>query len=114
MEEYKKTTIFDLLQEKTYNPFFDKIENPMQALFWTAKMGNTRACIEYLKINDPAKWDSDSKEYKERIKQESQPRPFIIDVDGKEYMTVCTKEQLKEYYPESYLKYYGDEKKNDR
>ena len=43
------------------------------------------------------------------MQQESQPRPFIIDVDGEEYMTVCTKRQLKEQYPESYLKYYGDE-----
>lgn len=107
MGEYKPQTIFDLLQNKTFNPFFDKIENPMQALYWTGLMGNVKAQIEYLKINDPAKWDSDSKEYKERMKKENQPRPFIID---DKYSIICTKKQLKEQYPESYLKYYGDEK----
>ena len=101
--------IYELLQEKTFNPFFDKIENPMQALYWTGLMGNVKAQIEYLKINDPAKWDSDSKEYKERMKKENQPRPFIIEIDGKNYMTICTKRQLKEQYPETYLKYFGDE-----
>lgn len=106
MGEYKPQTIFDLLQNKTFNPFFDKIENPMQALYWTGLMGNVKAQIEYLKINDPAKWDSDSKEYKERMKKENQPRPFIID---DKYSIICTKKQLKEQYPESYLKYFGDD-----
>ena len=109
MREYKKTSIYDLLQEETYNITYPEITDPMQALFWTAKMGNTRACIEYLKINDPAKWDSDSKEYEERMKKENQPRPFIIEIDGENYMTICTKRQLKEQYPETYLKYFGDE-----
>ena len=112
MREYKKTTIFDLLDEETYNITYPETTDPMQALFWTAKMGNVRAMIEYLKINDPAHYDPKSKEYKERM-QESQPRPFIIDVDGKEYMTVCTKEQLKTYYPKNYLEYFGDDE-NDR
>ncbi len=98
--------IYELLQEKTFNPFFDKIENPMQALYWTGLMGNVKAQIEYLKINDPAKWDSDSKEYKERIRKENQPRPFIID---NKYSIICTKRQLKEQYPETYLKYFGNE-----
>ena len=106
MGEYKPQTIFDLLQNKTFNPFFDKIENPMQALYWTGLMGNVKAQIEYLKINDPAKWDSDSKEYKERMKKENQPRPFIID---DKYSIICTKQQLKAYYPKTYLKYFGDE-----
>ena len=110
MREYKKTSIYDLLQEDTYNITYPEITDPMQALFWTARMGNTRACIEYLKINDPAKWDSDSKEYKERMKKENQPRPFIID---DKYSIICTKKQLKEQYPESYLKYFGDDE-NDR
>lgn len=109
MREYKKTSIYDLLQEETYNITYPEITDPMQALFWTAKMGNVRATIEYLKINDPAKWDSDSKEYKERMKKENQPRPFIIEIDGENYMTICTKNQLKEQYPETYLKYFGDE-----
>lgn len=106
MGEYKPQTIFDLLQNKTFNPFFDKIENPMQALYWTGLMGNVKAQIEYLKINDPAKWDSDSKEYKERMKKENQPRPFIID---DKYSIICTKKQLKEQYPKTYLKYFGNE-----
>lgn len=98
--------IYELLQEKTFNPFFDKIENPMDALYWTGLMGNVKAQIEYLKITNPAKWDSDSKEYKERIRKENQPRPFIID---NKYSIICTKRQLKEQYPETYLKYFGDE-----
>ena len=113
MREYKKTTIFDLLDEETYNITSPEITDPMYALFWSAKMGDFRAIKAYLEINDPAHYDPKSKEYKERMQQESQPRPFIIDVDGVEYMTVCTKKQLKEYYPESYLKYFGDDE-NDR
>lgn len=73
--------IYELLQEKTFNPFFDKIENPMDALFWTAKNGNVKAQIEYLKITNPAKWDSDSREYKERKMKEEFPyieNGFII------------------------------------
>lgn len=110
MREYKKTSIYDLLQEETYNITYPEITDPMQALFWTAKMGNTRACIEYLKINDPAKWDSDSKEYKERMKKENQPRPFLFD-NGQG--VICTKQQLKEYYPEEYKRKFGDDE-NDR
>lgn len=101
--------IYELLQEKTFNPFFDKIENPMDALFWTGLMGNVKAQIEYLKISNPAKWDSDSEEYKERIRKNNEPRPFIIEIDGEDHMTICTKKQLKAYYPETYLKYFGDE-----
>lgn len=113
MEEYKPQTIFDLLQEKTFNPFFDKIENPMDALFWTGLMGNVKAQIEYLKISNPAKWDSDSEEYKERMRKDNEPRPFIIvDVDGENYMIICTKQQLKAYYPKTYLKYFGDDEYN--
>ena len=98
--------IYELLQDKTFNPFFDKIENPMDALYWTGLMGNVKAQIEYLKITNPAKWNSDSKEYKERIRKENQPRPFIID---NKYSIICTKRQLKEQYPETYLKYFGNE-----
>lgn len=112
MREYKKTTIFDLLDEETYNITYPEITDPMQALFWSVKMGDFRAIKAYLEINDPAHYDPKSKEYKERM-QGSEPRPFIIDVDGEEYMTVCTKEQLKAYYPKNYLEYFGDDE-NDR
>lgn len=113
MGEYKPQTIFDLLNEETYNITSPAITDPLQALYWTSKMGNVRATIEYLKITNPAKWDSDSEEYKERIRKDNDLRPFVIDVDGEDYMTVCTKKQLKEYYPESYLKYFGNDE-NDR
>ena len=107
MREYKKTTIFDLLDEETYNITSPEITDPMYALFWSAKMGDFRAMKAYLEINDPAHYDPKSKEYKERIRQESQPRPFMVD--NNQYMTICTKEQLKAYYPKDYQKYFGDE-----
>lgn len=106
MGEYKPQTIFDLLNEQTYNITSPAITDPMTALYWTAKMGNVKATIEYLKITNPAKWDSDSEEYKERIKQDNQSRPFIID---DKYSIICTKKQLKEQYPKTYLKYFGNE-----
>ena len=113
MGEYKPQTIFDLLNEQTYNITSPAITDPLQALYWTSKMGNVRATIEYLKITNPAKWDSDSEEYKERMRKDNEPRPFIIvDVDGKNYMTICTKQQLKAYYPKTYLKYFGDDEYN--
>lgn len=113
MNNFKKTTIFDLINEPVFNPLFTEITDPMQALFIMGIHGNFTAQKAYLEINDPAHYNPKSKEYKERMQQESQPRPFIIDVDGEKYMTVCTKKQLKEYYPESYLKYFGDDE-NDR
>lgn len=109
MEEYKKTTIFDLLQEKTYNPFFDEFKSPMDAILWSIKNGNFQVMKAYLETTDPTHYDPKSKKYKERI-QGNKPRPFIID---DKYCIICTKEQLKEQYPESYLKYYGDDE-NDR
>lgn len=113
MNNFKKTTIFDLINEPVFNPLFTEITDPMQALFIMGIHGNFRAQKAYLEINDPAHYNPKSKEYKERMQQENQPRPFIIDVDDEKYMTVCTKKQLKEYYPESYLKYFGDDE-NDK
>lgn len=97
MREYKPQTIFDLLNEETYNITSPAITDPLQALYWTAKMGNTRATIEYLKITNPAKWDSDSKEYKERIRKENELklRPILIDFDNLDKF--LNENELKEY-----------------
>ena len=98
-------SIFDLLQKQTYNIFFDEIKDPEDALYWLAINGNFRAQKAYLEFKDPAHYDPKSKEYKERIKQDNQPRVFIDD----KYCIVCTKKQLKEQYPKTYLKYFGNE-----
>lgn len=100
-------SIFDLLQKQTYNIFFDEIKDPEDALYWLAINGDFKAQKAYLEFKDPAHYDPKSKEYKERIRQESQPRPFMVD--NNQYMTICTKEQLKAYYPKDYQKYFGDE-----
>ena len=97
---------FDLLQDKTYNPFDDEIKTPFDALFWSAKDGNFTAQKAYLEITNPAEWNPQSKEYKERISKENQPRPFTID---DKYSIICTKQQLKTYYPEAYKKYFENE-----
>ena len=47
------------------------------------------------------------------MRKDNEPRPFIIvDVDGENYMIICTKQQLKAYYPKTYLKYFGDDEYN--
>lgn len=97
MREYKKETIFDLLQDKTYNIFFDEIQDPEEGLYWSAKNGDFMAIKAYLEINNPAEWDSKSKEYKERMRQ-NEPIPILID-----------KEEYKKLYPVEYKELYRDE-----
>ena len=106
MNNFKKTTIFDLINEPVFNPLFTEITDPMQALFIMAMHGNFTAQKAYLEINDPAHYDPKSKEYKERVRQEKQPRVFLFD-NGQG--VICTKQQLKEYYPEEYKRKFGDE-----
>lgn len=98
-------SIFDLLQEKTYNPFFDEFKSPMDAVLWSIKNGNFQVMKAYLETTDPAHYDPKSKEYKERM-QDNQPRAFLFD-NGQG--VICTKQQLKEYYPEEYKRKFGDE-----
>lgn len=88
---YKKTTIFDLINEPCLNPLFLEITNPLQALIIMSKMGDVRAQIAYLKVTNPAKWDDKSKEYKERMRKE-EARPMFIGINE-----VLTKEELNEY-----------------
>lgn len=91
MQQFKKDTIFDLLNEPTYNIFFDKIQDPEEALYWSARRGDFTAQKFILQKTDPATWDDKSKEYKEKM-AENTPRPILIDINE-----LFTKEELKEY-----------------
>ena len=77
MNNFKKTTIFDLINEPVFNPLFTEITDPMQALFIMAIHGNFRAQKAYLEINDPAHYDPKSKEYKERMRKEEEKPPVL-------------------------------------
>ena len=91
MQKFKKDTIFDLLNEPTYNIFFDEIQDPEEALYWQALRGNFTAQKFILQKTDPATWDDKSKEYKEKIAKKD-ARPVLIDINE-----LFTKEELKEY-----------------
>lgn len=89
--KFKKTTIFDLINEPVYNPLFVEVTDPEQAIFIMAMHGNFTAQKAYLQMADPATWNEKSEEYKKRIAKE-EARPIFISIDE-----VLTKEELNEY-----------------
>lgn len=91
MNNFKKTTIFDLINKHCYNPLFVEVTDPEQALFIMAMHGNFTAQKAYLQMSDPATWNEKSREYKKRIAKE-EAIPMFISINE-----LLTKEELNEY-----------------